>query len=176
MASSVFGKDAAVSAELDGKGLYPWPDLNQPDTTQCYLHSTRFDKLFRLSCDLAWSASRAIDYIVDTLKLPWRTEVSQLGMRWSFSYGIVFNDSALSLSQTLEQAGVSGGSVLKLNISGTYEDLWEKELRSMWDGSKLYEVMGAMRREQQLRQLIESRGRLDHKRLKELADACFAHV
>jgi len=172
----VLGKDAAMSAELDGKGLFPWPDLNQPDTTQCYLHSTRFDKFFRLSCDLAWSVDRAIDYIVETLKLPWNMDVSQLGMRWSFSYGLVFKDSGLSLSETLEQAGVSDGSVLKLSINGTYEDIWKEELRSMWDGSKMYEITGAMLREQELRRLIENRGSLNQARLNDLADACFSHM
>ena len=172
----VFGKDAAVSVELEGKSLYPWPDLNPSGITQCYLHSTRFDKFFRLNCDLTWSVDHAINYIVETLKLPWNTEVSQLGMRWTFSYGIVFNGSGLILSNTLEQAGVSGGSVLKLSINGTYEDRWEKELRSMWDGSKMYEVGSAIRREQELKSWITNRGSLRQSRLKELADACFSHV
>lgn len=66
--------------------------------------------------------------------------------------------------------------VLRLNISGTYEDVWEKELKSMWDGSKMYEISGAIRREQELRNNIQLRGQLTRSRLKELADECFKHV
>jgi hypothetical protein len=172
----VFGKDADVAASLDGKDLFPWPDTGKSDECTCYLHSTRFDKFFRMSCDFAWSASRTIDYITNTLNLPWSQDVPQLGMRWSFSYGLVHNDEGLSLSTTLKDAGVSYGSVLRLNINCTYEDVWEKELKSMWDGSKMYEVMDAMRREQELRIKIQSRGSLTGNRLKELANACFKHV
>jgi hypothetical protein len=46
----------------------------------------------------------------------------------------------------------------------------------MWDGSKMYEVSGVIRREQELRRLIASRGSLNQARLKELADAGFSHV
>jgi len=134
----VLVKDAEISVGLEGKTLYPWPDTNQSDKTQCYLHSTRFDKFFRLGGDLNWSASIAIDYIVDTLKLPWDSKLQQLGMRWSFSYRIVFNNASIPLSQTLEQAGVSAGSVLKLKIDGTYEDLWENELQSIRSVNKIF--------------------------------------
>lgn len=172
----VFGKDADVAASLDDKDLFPWPDTEQPDECNCYLHSTRFDKFFRMSCDFSWSANSTINYITDTLNLPWNQEVPQLGMRWSFRYGLVYNDDEISRSTTLKDAGVSYGSVLRLNIRGTYEDLWENELQSMWDGSKMYEVFGAMRREQELRNNIQSRGPLTRRRLKDLADACFKHV
>lgn len=172
----VLGKDLAISRTLTGKQFYPWPDLDQPETNSCYLHSRRFDKFFRMNCDFQWTADKVIDYITDILKLPWNTELPQLGMRWSFSYGLVFNDSAISLSSTLAAAGVSAGSVLTLNISGTYEDLWEKELRSMWDGQKVYEISGAMRREAALREGIGRRGRLTGGKLKDIADSCFSHV
>jgi len=173
---AVFEKDAEATASLDGKELFPWPDTQQSDNCACYLHSTRFDKFFRMSCDFSWSAARTLDYITKTLNLPWNQDVPQLGMRWSFSYGLVFNNQGLTLSTTLKDAGVSYGSVLRLSIGGTYEDVWEKELKSMWDGSKMYEVMSAMRRQQELQNEIRSRGLLTSSRLEEFADACFKHV
>lgn len=172
----VLGKDADMAASLDGKALYPWPDTSQSDMQTCYLYSARFDKFFRMACDFSWTADRTIDYITEALKLPWNQDVPQLGMRWSFSYGLVHNDQSIPLRTTLEEAGVSTGSVLRLNISGTYEDVWEKELKSMWDGSKMYEIGSAMRREQELRSNIQSRGSLTRSRLKELANECFKHV
>jgi len=173
---SVLGKDADIAASLDDKVLYPWPDPDQSDQDTCYLHSTRFDKFFRMACDFSWTANRTIDYIAATLNLPWNQDVPQLGMRWSFSYGLVYNDNSIPLQTTLADAGVSAGNVLRLNISGTYEDVWEQELKSMWDGSKIYEISSAMRHEQELRNNIQLRGRLTRSRLKELADECFKHV
>lgn len=146
--------------------------------------STRFDKFFRMGCDLNWSASIAIDYIVDTLKLPWDSKLQQLGMRWSFSYRIVFKNASIPLSQTLEQAGVSAGSVLKLKIDGTYEDLWENELQSIRSVNKIFSNKVFYRtsepavswEEQELLKRINSRAPLTSARLKEIADSCFLHI
>jgi hypothetical protein len=63
-----------------------------------------------------------------------------------------------------------------MGINGTYEDVWEKELKEMWDGTKIYEIGGALKREAELRESIRSRGSLTPERLRQLADACFAHV
>lgn len=172
----VWGKDREAALAVNGKPLYPWPDVATPEQDFVYLHSTRFDKFFRMTCDLSSTASRTIDYIVDTLKLPWNQDVSQLGMKWSFSYRLIFDDKGIGLSTPLADAGVTLGSVLKVGIKGTYEDIWEKELKEMWDGTKFYEASGAMRREADLKERIHSRGFLTSARLRELADACFAHI
>ncbi len=77
----VFGRDAKA-AELAGEKLvHPWPDLEVSDSEFIYLHSTRFDKFFRMNCDLEWTADRTIDYIVSTISLPWRKEFPEMGMR-----------------------------------------------------------------------------------------------
>jgi hypothetical protein len=55
-------------------------------------------------------------------------------------------------------AGIVLGSVLQLSISGTYKDVFQNELKSMWDGSKMYEIMGAMQREKQLKAAIAAKG------------------
>ena len=173
----VLGKDADMVASLDGKALYPWPDTSQSNMQTCYLHSERFDKFFRMSCDFSWTADRTLNYIIDTLKLPWNQDVPQLGMRWSFSYGLVYDGKTIPLHTTLEEAGVMADSVLRLNIRGTYEDIWKKELKSMWDGSKMYQVhSGMLRQDQELKNKILSRGPLTRSRLKELANECFNHV
>jgi hypothetical protein len=172
----VWGRDRDAASVLKGKPLYPWPDVAAPDQEFVYLHSTRFDKFFRMSCDLSKTADWVIDYIVDTLRLPWTQYIPQLGMKWSFSYRLIFDQKSIGLSAPLRQAGVSLGSVLKLGINGTYEDLWEKELKDLWAGTKMYEISGAIRRDAELRQCIRDRGPLTSDRLRELANGCFAHV
>jgi len=172
----VWGKDRDATLVVKEKPLYPWPDVEAPDQDFVYLHSTRFDKFFRMACDLSSTAGRTIDYIVETLKLPWNQDVPQLGMKWSFSYRLIVNDKGINLSTPLRDAGVSIGSVLEMGIDGTYEDIWQKELKKMWDGTKMYEMGGAMRRQMELREHIAVRGVLTSGRLRELADACFAHV
>ena len=156
----VWGKDREASIVADNKPLYPWPDISKEANDFIYLYSTRFDKFFRLDWDLSITANRTIDYIVDTLKLPWHKDVPELGMKWSFSYKLIFNDQGIGLSKPLSEVGVCSGSVLKMGISGTYEDIWENELKEMWDGSKMYEVMSAMAREAQLKENIRNRGPL----------------
>lgn len=103
-------------------------------------------------------------------------EQPELGMKWSFSYRLIFNEQAVSLSTKLSDAAIVLGSAIQLSIRGTYEDTFEKELKSMWDGSKVYEVMGAMHREQQLRAAIAARGQLTKERLREFSNRCFSHV
>jgi len=97
-------------------------------------------------------------------------------MKWSFSYRVIFNDKVITLSTVLRDAGVTSGSVFKLGISGTYEDVWEKELKDMWDGTKLYNMVSALEFEANLKERLRRRGILNSDRLRELADACFSHV
>lgn len=172
----VWGKDREATSVANGQPLYPWPDIAASEAEFVYLHSMRFDKFFRMGCDLSQTANRAIDYIVETLRLPWNQDVPQLGMKWSFSYRLIFAEMGISLSTPLRDAGVSLGAVLKLGINSTFEDVWEKELKEMWDGTKMYKMGGAMMRDAQLRKNIRDRGTLTSSRLRELADACFAHV
>lgn len=172
----VWGKDREAASAVEGQPLYPWPDVAASEEEFVYLHSTRFDKFFRMGCDLSRTADWVIDYIVKTLRLPWHQDVPQLGMRWSFSYRLIFDEKGIGLSTPLRDAGVSLGAVLKLGINGTYEDMWEKAIKDMWDGTKMYEITGVMRREAELRQNIRDRGPLTLRRLEELADACFDHV
>jgi hypothetical protein len=169
----VWGRDRDATSVVKGKPLYPWPDVAAPDQEFVYLHSTRFDKFFRMACDLSETADRAIDYIIDTLSLPWTQDIPQLGLKWSFSYQLIFNGKSIGLSTPLRQAGVSLGAVLKLGINATYEDVWEKELKNMWDGTKVYQVTS---QDADLSQCIRDRGPLTSERLRELADGCFAHV
>lgn len=172
----MFGRDAKA-AELAGKNLvYPWPDLEVSDREFIYLHSTRFDKFFRMNCELEWTTSRTIDYIVSTLSLPWRKEIPELGMRWSFRYKLVYGEHSVPLRRTLREAGIVVGSTVKISISGRYEDLYENEIKQMWEPGKVYEIMSAMMRETELKKKVEERGRLTQERLKQIADSCFAHV
>jgi hypothetical protein len=172
----VFGRDAKA-AELAGKKLvHSWPDLEVSDREFIYLHSTRFDKFFRMNCDLEWTASRTIDYIVSTLSLPWRTEIPELGMRWSFRYKLVCGEHSVPLRGTLHDAGIVVGSNVKISISGSYEDLYENEIRHMWEQGKMYEMMPSMMREMELKKKIKERGWLTQERLRQIADSCFAHV
>jgi TIR domain len=172
----VFGRDAQA-AELAGKHLiHPWPDLEVSDREFIYLHSTRFDKFFRMNCDLEWTANRTIDYIVSTLSLPWRTEIPELGMRWSFSYKLVYGEHSVPLRGTLKDAGIVVGSTVKISISGRYEDLYENEIGQMWEPGKMYDLTSLRMREIDLKKKIEERGRLTQERLRQIADSCFAHV
>ncbi|MFA5984773.1 MAG: toll/interleukin-1 receptor domain-containing protein [Methylococcaceae bacterium] len=172
----VWGKDRAASVVADNKPLYPWPDITKSNADFIYLYSTRFDKFFRMDWDLSATADQTIDYIVDTLKLPWNKDVPELGMKWSFSYKLIFNDQGIGFSKALCDAGLSSGCVLKMGINGTYEDVWENELKEMWNGSKLYEMGSAIAREAQLKENIHNRGPLNSSRLRELSNACFSHV
>ena len=52
---SIWNKDCSVSAQMENKALYPWPDIEAPDAEHVYLHSSRFDKFFRMSCPLDWT-------------------------------------------------------------------------------------------------------------------------
>ena len=173
---AVWGMDRDAVSVVNGQPLYPWPDVAASDGEFVYLHSTRFDKFFRMGCDLSRTADWAIDYIVKSLRLPWHQEIPQLGMKWYFSYSLIFDEKRISLSTCLRDAGVSLGDVLKLGINGTYEDVWENELKEMWDGTKMYESGGAMSRDTKLRQDIGDRGSLTSDRLRELVNICFAHV
>lgn len=173
---SLWNRDHSISTQMENKALYPWPDIETSDAEHVYLHSSRFDKFFRMNCCLSWTANHTIDYIASTLRLPWNKELPELGMRWSFSYGLVYNDKSITLSTSLQAAGVTTGDVLRINISGTYEDLYEKELSSMWDGSKMYESGGMISRQAKLQQRIRDRGPLTRIRLREVSNSCFRHV
>jgi hypothetical protein len=172
----VFGRDTKA-AESAGKNLvHPWPDVEVPDGEFIYLHSTRFDKFFRMNCDLEWSADRTIDYIVSTLALPWRKEIPELGMSWSFSYKLMYGEHSVALRKTLSDAGIVVGSTVKITISGRYKDLYENEIKEMWEPDKVYNIAAKMMRETEMKKKIEERGPLTQERLKQIADSCFAHV
>lgn len=49
----VWGKDREATLVVTGKRLYPWPDLAAAEQDYVYLHSTRFDKFFRMTCNLS---------------------------------------------------------------------------------------------------------------------------
>jgi hypothetical protein len=107
----VWGKDREAALVVNGKPLYPRPDLAAAEQEFVYLHSARFDKFFRMACNLSTTAKRTIDYIVDTLKLPWTQEAPDFAMKWSFSYWLTFGGKDISLKTTLRDAGVEVGSV-----------------------------------------------------------------
>jgi hypothetical protein len=173
---SVWGKDGQACSMTGRSEVFPWPDPDQSDTEFVYLQSTRFDKFFRVGCSLSWTADAMLDYLIASRSLPYQMEQPELGMKWSFSYKLVYNEKTVSLSTKLSDAGIAIGSVLHLSISGTYEDVFQNELKSMWDGSKMYEIGGAMRREQQLKAAIAARGSLTKERLWEFSNRCFSHV
>lgn len=173
---SLWKKDAETSDKMTGRPLFPWPNPQISEKEFVYLHSTRFDKFFCMGCDLSSKAGDVIERIVETLSLPRNQEIPNLGMKWSFSYGLVYEDNQITLSKALRDVGIQIGSILQLSIRGTYEDLWERELRDMWDGNKMYEIGGALQRDAKLRKLIKQRGLLTTERVREIANSCFAHV
>jgi hypothetical protein len=172
----IFEENDKVLKDLSKNKIAPWPDISQPDEEFVYLYSTRFDKVFKLPLKLDAPVSDAIDYAVKTLHLPYRKDIPELGLRLSFSYAIVHNNQPIVLSKSPAEAGVTVGDTIYLRINATYEDLWAKELREMWSGNKLYEVGGALMREQELKQALQKRGQLTRNKVKKLADNCFADV
>jgi hypothetical protein len=174
---SLLGKDADACMAVKKDAVLPWPDVDIADNEFVYLHSTRFDKFFRMSCSLDWTTDKTIDYLTETLVLPWNVEVSSVGMKWSFTYGLKMDGKGISLHTTLRDAGVKIGSVLQIGISGTYEDLYEKELKEAFGPDKMYLMtLERIQREQWLRQQISVHRSLTQEKLKEIADSCFAHV
>ena len=171
----IWGKDAHATEQLPSLQLYPWPDPDADGRDFIYLHSQRFDKFFRMDCHLDWTADRTIDYITSTLDLPWNKDMPELGLKWSFSYGLRHKDDGIGLYTKLNDAGLATGSVVKLSISGTYEDLYEKELKDIWDGNVIYKIT-AVPPGESIRQSMNERGPLTRARIKEIADSCFKHV
>lgn len=175
----VWGKDSRACDDVQSQRLYPWPDVETSEPDFVYLHSTRFDKFFRMICSLEWTADHTIDYLVETLSLPWSSDIPELGMRWSFTYGLLLSNTSIALPVTLRDAGVTTGSVLKIRISGTYEDLYERERTEM--GDRMYMMTAELMRqlaarEEAMNRGIQRRGQLTSARLKEIADSCFLHV
>jgi hypothetical protein len=174
---SLWGKDADACAVANKTAVHPWPDVDMSDQEFIYLHSTRFDKFFRMSCSLDWTANRAIDYLTETLHLPWNIEVDSVGMKWSFTYGLRLNGKGISLGTSLHDAGIAVATVVQISISGTYEDLYQKELKEAFSPGKVYlETMERRQREQWLQQQLATRALLTQNKLKEIADSCFSHV
>jgi hypothetical protein len=174
---SIWGKDAEACAAAGKTAVHPWPDIQMSDEEFVYLHSMRFDKFFRMNCSLDWTANQAIDYLTKTLALPWNIELSAVGMKWSFSYGLRLNGKGISLNTTLREAGAQIGSVVQIRINGTYEDLYEKELKEAFSPDKTYlETIDRRLREQWLREQVAARRHLTGDKLKAIADSCFAHV
>jgi hypothetical protein len=172
----VWGKDSNACTSVGCAEVVPWPVPDQPGQDFVYLYSERFDKFFRVACSLTWTADRMLKYLITSRSLPYGLEQSDLGMRWSFSYGLVLDKTTISLSTTLEAAGVTLGSVLRLHINATYEDIFVKELNGMWGGPTRYNTTMRMIREEELRAAIASRGNLTKERLRELSNKCFSHV
>jgi hypothetical protein len=174
---SLWEKDIDACTAANKSAVYPWPDIEMFDAEFIYLHSTRFDKFFRMSCSLDWTANRTVDYLTKTLELPWIIEVNSVGMKWSFSYGLRLDGKGISLNKTLREAGITVGSVVQIGISGTYQDLYEKELKEAFSPDKVYLITAdQMQREQWLRQQVAARKLLTQSKLKAIADSCFAHV
>lgn len=174
---SIWEQDTAACVATDKETVFPWPDIEMPDSEFVYLHSTRFDKFFRMSCSLSWTVQKTIQYLTDTLSLPWNIEIPGVGMKFSFSYGIRQNGKGLSLAETLADVGISVGDVLQIGISGTYQDLYENELKEMWDGSKIYMMTNEiMQRSEWLKAQVAARKNMTREDLKKIADSCFAHV
>jgi hypothetical protein len=175
-------KDKFASNTVD-KVLYPWPDFKLTDKQFIYLHSERFDKFFRMSCDLTWTVLDAIEYIINTLNLPLSKELPEFGMLWSFSYEIIYQDISLGFSQTLSESLIENGSIIKLKIIGTYEDLIEQKSQNIWSGGVILKVTLDTDYiedddfdDTDYDQIQENRGKLTKERLKEIEDICFAHV
>ncbi len=174
---SLWGKDAQASASAGKVAVFPWPDVEMSDSEFVYLHSTRFDKFFRMSCSLDWTVDRTIEYLVDTLALPWTMELGSVGMKWTFTYRLRLADKGMALRQTLREAGVQVGSVLQIGISGRYQDLYEKELREAFGPGKLFLMTEwHIERERWLRAAVAAHAALTADGLKAIADGCFAHV
>jgi hypothetical protein len=174
---SLWGLDVDACSTVNKRTVHPWPDIEMSDVEFVYLHSTRFDKFFKMSCSLDWTADRTIEYLTETLNLPWVVDVESVGMRWSFIYGLRFNDQSIPLRHKLHDAGVRTGSVIQISISGEYEDLYEKELREAFSPDKIYMLTQAiLSRRQWLEEQVAARRLLTSNRLKEIADACFSHV
>lgn len=173
----VWGLDASACDTTGKSSVHPWPDIEMPETEFLYLHSTRFDKFFRMSCSLGWTASRTIDYMTSTLNLPWSSDIPGLGMRWSFSYGLRFEGKGIPLSGSLREAGLNTGSVVQIAISGQYEDLYEKELKEAFSPDTMYrESIARRERGEWLRRQVANRRAITQSELKEIADSCFGHV
>lgn len=174
---SLWGLDADACSSASKSTVDPWPDIEMSDTEFVYLHSTRFDKFFKMSCSLDWTVDRAIEYLTETLSLPWNVEVQSVGMKWSFSYGLRLDGKSISLGDTLRDAGVRTGSVVQININGRYEDLYEKELKEAFSPDKIYLMtQEILNRKQWLQEQLAARRFLTNARLKEIADSCFAHI
>jgi len=137
---SLWGADADACSAAKKNTVHPWPDIEMSDNEFVYLHSKRFDKFFRMSCSLDWTANRTIDYLAETLKLPWNVELQDVGMKWSFSYGLLLDGKSISLGERLRDAGVRTGSVIQIKINGLYEDLYEKELKEAFSPDKVYMI------------------------------------
>ncbi len=174
---SIWGQDSDACLKTSKATVHPWPDVEMSDQEFIYLHSTRFDKFFRMSCSLDWTANHTIDYLTETLALPWNVEVSSVGMKWCFSYDLRFNGKGIPLNTKLRDAGIQVGAVVQIGISGTYEDLYENELKEAFSPDKVYLMTPElMLREQWLQEQVATRGLLTQAKLKEIADSCFSHV
>src|ERR1044072_948123 len=72
---SIWGKDADAIEKIGNKPLFPWPNVEISDEEFVYLHSTRFDKSFRMNCELHWTVVQTLHHIIDTLDLPGNKEL-----------------------------------------------------------------------------------------------------
>ncbi|MEM9720502.1 MAG: toll/interleukin-1 receptor domain-containing protein [Bacteroidota bacterium] len=173
---SLLELDATVSQSLSKKKLFPWPDFSIPDEHFLFLHSHRFDKFFRMNCDFNWSVDHTITYIVDTLKLPWKTEEVHLGINLYYSYGLMHNEEELVYNKSLDGSSLKYGDKIMLNISGKIEDLYLKELNQIWEGKKVFDFPARVRKEKELKNKIKARGSLDDGKIHEVMSSRFNHI
>ncbi|MFH0843718.1 MAG: toll/interleukin-1 receptor domain-containing protein [Bacteroidota bacterium] len=176
-----FGKDKYAISNLGDKTLYPWPDFKINDSQFVYLYSIRFDKFFRMSCCFSWTVNETIEYIVNTLKLPWDNELPEFGMKWSFSYGLIYNKDTLSPSRRLTDFNIANGAIINLNIKGTYEDLLENKSTKMWESGVMYNLTeklmnDSISNDTRRIEIREKRGTLTQDRLRNIANICFKHI
>jgi len=173
----VWAEEDEACKIADKDAVHPWPDLDRPDDEFLYLSSQRFGKFFRMSCSLDWTVSELIDYVASTLKLPWNIDRAEIGMRWSFSYGLSANGEKLTLGNTLRGSGLVPGNVVQLVINGSYIDLYEKELKEAFSPDKIYlQSIDLARRQNWLEIQVAQRRRLTRAELREIANSCFSHV
>jgi hypothetical protein len=173
---AVWGKDLAACEKLNNSNLNTWPDTGQSDLEFVYIHSSRFDKIFKMNCSFAWSANEAIEYIIKTLNLPLSKELPEIAIKWEFSYGLIHKNALIPPDHTLALARVNMGSILKIQINGAYKDLSKESIENL--SPTLYSrgfLTNSMKNSKEDKMLL-ARGTLTKDRIKEIANLCFSHL
>jgi hypothetical protein len=66
----------------------------------------------------------------------------------------------------LREAGISVRNTVNISISRRYKDLYENEIKEMWEPGKMDNIVVMMLRETGLKKKIEERGPQTRERLK----------